>query len=73
MHMKVEWNTAKKMTPEELKEFIEFRENETMEEWIRRQCTTYKDPWRGVKNFIKKHDDERLQKWIDEHRITKWR
>ena len=51
--------------------FTEFRENETLEEWIRRMAAELPDPWASVKKFNREHQERKLQAWVDAHLIRR--
>ena len=51
--------------------FTEFREGETVKEWIRRMNAELPDPWATVKRFNRKCQERKLQAWVDAHLIRR--
>ena len=47
----------------------EFKDGETLEEWIKRMASQLPDPWASVKKLNREIRENRIQKWVDEHRV----
>ena len=67
--MSFERRVRRKLDELEAMGFTEFREGETLLEWIKRMAAELPDPWASVKKLNREIQEKRIQKWVDDHRI----